>query len=75
LQQLYYMVHKLQHSYFINNINQLKKEYEQTQKADFNLYLALKIQHTLANWLVHQIGESDQELGLFLKECTSQTKE
>jgi hemerythrin-like metal-binding protein len=70
-----YMLHKLQHSDFINNINMLKQEYEQTQKAEFNLYLALKIQHTLANWLVHHIGESDQQLGIFLKECTSQINE
>jgi len=67
-----YMVHKLQHSDFISNINMLKQEYEETQKAEFNLYLALKIQQTLANWLVHHIGESDQQLGIFLKECTSQ---
>ena len=59
-------IHQAQHAKFIENLNDFKKEYQKEQGK--HLYLALKIQHKLVDWLIHHIGESDQQFGLFLKE-------
>jgi hemerythrin-like metal-binding protein len=61
----HHAIHQTQHAKFIENLNDFKKEYQKEQGK--HLYLALKIQHKLVDWLIHHIGESDQKFGLFLK--------
>ena len=62
-------MHKSQHAKFIKNVNQFKKAYQKNPTGYLNL--AIKIQQTLIEWLVHHIGESDKQLSTFLKSCSN----
>jgi hemerythrin-like metal-binding protein len=59
-----YAFHKEQHTQFIDTFNKINMN----KNKWGHLYLALHIQYEIADWLVHHIGGSDRELGLFLKE-------
>ncbi len=59
-----YAFHKEQHTQFIDTFNKINMN----KNKWGHLYLALHIQYEIADWLVHHIGGSDRELGLFMKE-------
>jgi hemerythrin-like metal-binding protein/PAS domain S-box-containing protein len=65
-------VHQAQHAKFIDNLNDFKKEFQTNPGG--HLYLVLKIQQKLVDWFIHHIGQSDQQLGVFLQDKTLQTK-
>jgi hemerythrin-like metal-binding protein len=57
----HYAAHKAQHAKFIETLNDFKRESDKRgyQQAG-NLYLALKIQQKVIEWLNHHIGQSDK---------------
>jgi hemerythrin len=59
-----YPLHKEQHTLFLKHVEQLRQIYR-TRGGD--LYLALKIQQDIVEWLTAHIGHADKEFGLFLK--------
>ncbi|MDM8560776.1 bacteriohemerythrin [Candidatus Parabeggiatoa sp. HSG14] len=59
-----YAFHKEQHTQFIETFNRIKNHKDKWG----HLYLALHIQHEIADWLVDHISIYDKELGLFLKD-------
>ncbi|HEC84719.1 MAG: hypothetical protein DRR08_16985 [Candidatus Parabeggiatoa sp. nov. 2] len=61
----HYAIHKAQHAKFIENLNEFKKESH--SHPEEHLYLALKIQRTLVDWLILHIGQSDKQLATFLE--------
>ena len=60
-----YKEHKAKHTYFIQNFTKIEKDYKTN---GIRLYLTLRIQEELFNWLINHITHIDQKLGLFLKE-------
>ena len=60
-----YALHQAQHTTFVDTLSDFKQEYEQNQEG--LLFLALKIQQTLIDWLINHIIDSDKQFGLFLK--------
>jgi len=62
-----YAAHKAQHAKFIETLNDFKRESDMGYQQAGNLYLALKIQQKVLEWLIHHIGQSDKQLGVFMK--------
>jgi hemerythrin-like metal-binding protein len=62
----YYTKHHAQHAKFKDTFNHFKREYEQTTPKAY-LHLAFQIRQKLVDWLIHHIGQSDQQLGVFLQ--------
>lgn len=62
----HYTLHQSQHAEFIEQINEIKLEYQQNQLECF--YLAFQIHHKLVDWFVHHIAQFDKQLGQFIKE-------
>jgi hemerythrin-like metal-binding protein len=60
-----YALHQEQHLEFLKHVEQLKQDY---REKGGNLYLALKIQKNIVQWMTEHIGHSDWELGQFLKD-------
>ncbi|EDN68672.1 adenylate/guanylate cyclase [Beggiatoa sp. PS] len=60
-----YALHKEQHTQFLKHVEQLKQDY---RERGGNLYLALKIQKNIVQWMTDHIGYSDWEFGQFLKD-------
>ena len=60
-----YPYHKEQHLYFIEQVNKIEQNY---RNKGGRLYLTLKIQEELVDWLINHIAKLDTELALFLKE-------
>jgi hemerythrin-like metal-binding protein len=65
----HYAAHKVQHTTFIETFKKFKRKYEQNKEG--HLYLALRIQQKLINWLVHHVGQSDKKLECFLGEVNN----
>ncbi|MBE9562492.1 MAG: bacteriohemerythrin, partial [Proteobacteria bacterium] len=59
-----YFNHKAAHELFKINFQQIKKYY---QKNGGSLYLFLRIQDEIVDWLLHHIKKMDQELALSLQ--------
>jgi len=62
----YYTIHQAQHLTYIEKFDDFRQKYQ--QKKGNNLHLVLQIQKEMVDWLIRHIGESDKQLGLFLKE-------
>jgi len=60
-----YALHKEQHTQFMANLNQIKQEYKKNGES---LYLVLRLQQDIVDWLTEHIGESDKEFGRFMTE-------
>jgi len=62
----YYAIHQAQHLAYIEKIKGFRQKYQQNQGN--NLHLALQIQQEIVDCLIRHIGDSDRQLGIFLKE-------
>jgi hemerythrin len=60
-----YALHKEQHTQFMANLNKIKHDYKTNGES---LYLALRLQQDIVDWLTEHIGESDKEFGQFMTE-------
>jgi hemerythrin-like metal-binding protein len=65
----YYTLHQAQHVKFMENVKELKREYQQNRQEYF--YLAFQIYHQLVDWFIHHIARFDKQLGQFLQKKTS----
>lgn len=59
-----YLAHKAQHTEFIKDFSNLKKEFE-TQGA--TSYLVIQVNLRVGDWLINHIGKVDKALGTFLE--------
>lgn len=59
-----YDAHRAEHQYFIQQLNQLKKE---IQKEGISTHHVVETNNMLLKWLLNHISKVDMELGVFLK--------
>jgi hemerythrin-like metal-binding protein len=58
-----YLVHKAQHTHFIQRVAQLENDYN---RRGGRLYLTLQIQEEVVDWLINHIAKLDKQLASFL---------
>lgn len=63
-----YEAHRLQHSYFINKIKELREE---TNKNGFMTHNVIETNSLLLKWLLNHISIVDTELGKFLNSSSA----
>ncbi len=62
----YYTIHQVEHLTYLEKLKEFRKKYQPNQEN--NLHLVLEIQKEMVDWLIRHIGDSDRQLGIFLKE-------
>ncbi|MCK5719099.1 MAG: hypothetical protein KAH84_04015 [Thiomargarita sp.] len=61
--------HQIQHLTFINKLEGIKQESKEMK--DERLYLILKVEHELTDWLIQHYNYCDKQFEIFLEENSS----